>query len=160
MNNTKKGFTLVELLVVIAILAILATVSVVGYTSFIDRANQSNAETEANQVKSIVEYALMDPTTAYVTFKAYVAEVKDDPATADKNEAVSEVPGIYVYLKDGKYVVVNKLPEELVGAKGFDASKDIPENGDLSIGASAELLYTTGTHEVNVMTGSSKKLSK
>ena len=38
-HNTKKGFTLVELLVVIAILAILATVSVVGYTSFIESAN-------------------------------------------------------------------------------------------------------------------------
>ena len=35
-NNKKKGFTLVELLVVIAILAILATVSVVGYTSYIE----------------------------------------------------------------------------------------------------------------------------
>lgn len=41
MKNNKKGFTLVELLVVIAILAILATVAVVGYMSFIDRANQS-----------------------------------------------------------------------------------------------------------------------
>ncbi len=38
-NNKKRGFTLVELLVVIAILAILATVSVVGYTSFIESAN-------------------------------------------------------------------------------------------------------------------------
>ena len=38
MKNTKKGFTLVELLVVIAILAILATVAVVGYTSFTRKA--------------------------------------------------------------------------------------------------------------------------
>ena len=52
MNNTKKGFTLVELLVVIAILAILATVSVVGYTSFIDRANQSTAMQELTQVRA------------------------------------------------------------------------------------------------------------
>ncbi|MBQ2804298.1 MAG: prepilin-type N-terminal cleavage/methylation domain-containing protein, partial [Clostridia bacterium] len=42
MKQTKKGFTLVELLVVIAILAILATVSVVGYTAFIQKAHQSN----------------------------------------------------------------------------------------------------------------------
>lgn len=54
-----KGFTLVELLVVIAILAILATVSVVGYTSFIERADQSNADVEANQIKTIVESGLM-----------------------------------------------------------------------------------------------------
>ncbi|MBQ9979280.1 MAG: prepilin-type N-terminal cleavage/methylation domain-containing protein, partial [Clostridia bacterium] len=43
-NNKNKGFTLVELLVVIAILAILATVSVVGYTSFIESATVSNDE--------------------------------------------------------------------------------------------------------------------
>ena len=42
MKQTKKGFTLVELLVVIAILAILATVSVVGYTTFITKAHISN----------------------------------------------------------------------------------------------------------------------
>ena len=59
MRNTKKGFTLVELLVVIAILAILATVSVVGYTSFIDRANNSNAETELHQIQSYINADLM-----------------------------------------------------------------------------------------------------
>lgn len=62
-----KGFTLVELLVVIAILAILATVSVVGYTSFIDKAHKSNAETLLAQV---VDYV-------------YSAEVTTDPFTVD-----------------------------------------------------------------------------
>ena len=38
----KKGFTLVELLVVIAILAVLATVSVVGYMGFTKKAHESN----------------------------------------------------------------------------------------------------------------------
>ena len=50
----QKGFTLVELLVVIAILAVLATVSVVGYTSFISKANNSNALTECKQAEDIV----------------------------------------------------------------------------------------------------------
>ena len=49
-----KGFTLVELLVVIAILAILATVSVVGYTSYIQNANASVAEQEASQIKTAI----------------------------------------------------------------------------------------------------------
>ncbi|MBQ7873151.1 MAG: prepilin-type N-terminal cleavage/methylation domain-containing protein [Clostridia bacterium] len=46
-----KGFTLVELLVVIAILAILATVSVVGYTSYIQNANDSVAVQELSQLR-------------------------------------------------------------------------------------------------------------
>ena len=49
-NNKMKGFTLVELLVVIAILAILATVSVVGYTSYIEGARISNDENIAAQL--------------------------------------------------------------------------------------------------------------
>ena len=54
-NNKRKGFTLVELLVVIAILAILATVSVVGYTAFIERANVSNDETVITQLNQFLE---------------------------------------------------------------------------------------------------------
>ena len=53
-NNKRKGFTLVELLVVIAILAILAAVVVVGYTSFIKKANESNALSELNQIRNVV----------------------------------------------------------------------------------------------------------
>lgn len=49
-----KGFTLVELLVVIAILAILATVSVVGYTTYIKNANESLVLQEMTQVKSSI----------------------------------------------------------------------------------------------------------
>ena len=60
MKNTKKGFTLVELLVVIAILAILASVAVVGYSSFLKKADESNAKTELNQIVTYVNAELMD----------------------------------------------------------------------------------------------------
>lgn len=49
MNKKKKGFTLVELLVVIAILAILATVCIIGYTSFTKKAKESVYEQEKTQ---------------------------------------------------------------------------------------------------------------
>ena len=55
MKQTKKGFTLVELLVVIAILAILATVSVVGYTSFITKANISNDTVIARELTTLIQ---------------------------------------------------------------------------------------------------------
>ncbi len=53
--RSKKGFTLVELLIVIAILAILATVAIVGYTSFIDKANQSVDEQAVTQINTALE---------------------------------------------------------------------------------------------------------
>ena len=42
LKKLKKGFTLVELIVVIAIIAILSTVAVIGYTRVVDKANVSN----------------------------------------------------------------------------------------------------------------------
>ena len=55
MKQTKKGFTLVELLVVIAILAVLATVSIVGYLSFINKANISVDEHAVTQFNIVLE---------------------------------------------------------------------------------------------------------
>ncbi|MBQ7873147.1 MAG: prepilin-type N-terminal cleavage/methylation domain-containing protein [Clostridia bacterium] len=54
-NNKQKGFTLVELLVVIAILAILATVATVGYTAFIKQAHVSNDENVATQLNHFTD---------------------------------------------------------------------------------------------------------
>ena len=77
-NKKRKGFTLVELLVVIAILAILASVSVVGYLSFTDKAKQSKCETEAVQVREVINGHLMDgrTLTATVSNVTYTATFK------------------------------------------------------------------------------------
>ncbi len=52
--NRNKGFTLVELIVVIAIVAILASISMVGYSKFITNARDSNAYNEFNQVYNVI----------------------------------------------------------------------------------------------------------
>ena len=88
-KNTKKGFTLVELLVVIAILAILASVSVVGYTAFIDKAKQSNADTEADQIADSIKAALLI----------------EDYVKVDDNLYVQDAD------HDGTYVVITSLPD-------------------------------------------------
>ena len=113
-NNKRKGFTLVELLVVIAILAILATVSIVGYTAFIAKANQSNANTVADQVGDYLNANILSGDDYYFpieapeapevddTYDVYYVKaadglvyklvstctVADDPATADVDETV------------------------------------------------------------------------
>ena len=59
MNTFKKngGFTLVELIIVIAILAILSAVAVAGYATYINKANNSAAESFMNNVESHVVLA-------------------------------------------------------------------------------------------------------
>ena len=54
-KSNKKGFTLVELIVVIAIMAILAAVLVPTVTSKIGDANQSSADSSANAVANNVQ---------------------------------------------------------------------------------------------------------
>lgn len=137
-----KGFTLVELLVVIAILAILATVSVVGYTSFIDRADQSNADVEANQIKTIVTSALMGANDCVVL-------VKD---TAAAGETAN---GIYVTKDaDGKYVVSASQPASVKNP--LDATKDVTalvvSPKTLTIGESNTLVYQYDTDTKSTIT--------
>ena len=92
-KKCKKGFTLVELLVVIAILAILATVTVVGYVGFTDRAKNSNAETELHEVETTFNYYLTETSVEYSnhTYKV-IFDVSTKTLTiteADSNEASS-----------------------------------------------------------------------
>ncbi len=127
-QNRKQGFTLVELLVVIAILAILATVSVVGYTSFIKKAHQSNAETEAHQVENallaellvpnekgenIVDLGKIDEITYYITKvadKFVVATLETvtgeggTETTAYKAAANADLTELFATLNDGDFV--------------------------------------------------------
>ena len=51
----QKGFTIVELLIVIVVIAILAALSYVGYTSITARANNSTAAASAKAVKDAAQ---------------------------------------------------------------------------------------------------------
>ena len=84
-----KGFTLVELLVVIAILAILATVSVVGYTTYINNANDSVAVQELTQIR---DYAIAYDLTS--------GGNKDGKVSATEFEAAVGAIGGYTYADD------------------------------------------------------------
>ena len=60
-KKLKKGFTLVELVVVIAVIAILAGVSIGAYFGITDSANASKLEQEAKQVHTAIQTAALAP---------------------------------------------------------------------------------------------------
>lgn len=59
LKNNKKGFTLVELVIVIAVIAILAAVLIPTFGGVINNARESAAKQEASSLKTgiLVEYA-------------------------------------------------------------------------------------------------------
>lgn len=53
--NSEKGFSLIELLIVVAILGVLAAVGVVGYQGYIDSTKRSVTESNAKAVQQWIE---------------------------------------------------------------------------------------------------------
>ena len=129
-----KGFTLVELLVVIAILAILATVSVVGYTSFIDRAHESNAQTEAHQIASAIE--------SYTMAGEYY--ILNDSQLVDSDMKV------YAYTKaaDG---TITKGALVTTGTVTLAEDHDFYGLGTLTVNSDSYLVYTTADYTTGVV---------
>ena len=132
--NTRKGFTLVELLVVIAILAILATVSVVGYTSFIAGAEQTAADSEAASIAEAIDVALVMNKVVYIEKTPYTPAVPDDDTTTE-DESQDAVDGDYIIFTrqtDGTYTVktgvkpegvkIAEIPDTLVDGLEYDAT--------------------------------------
>jgi general secretion pathway protein G len=56
----KRGFTIVELLIVIVVVAILAAISVVGYTGIQGRAVESRASSELRSLQTAMEVFIAD----------------------------------------------------------------------------------------------------
>lgn len=66
--EAQRGFTIVELLIVVVVIAILATITVVTYNGVTARANGAAAKTAAQSVLSKAEaYAADGPTKLYPT---------------------------------------------------------------------------------------------
>ena len=126
MKNTKKGFTLVELLVVIAIVAILATVAIIGYTSFLDKADESADIYAVRQMNTVLQANVEKPTTIIQVSKLLKSNgfnVEDGivPLYEGRSFYWYKPANLMVYVNEegGKFELV--YPENI---EGFPASKN------------------------------------
>ncbi|MBN3491226.1 type II secretion system protein [Acholeplasma equirhinis] len=93
MNRSKKGFTLVELIVVIAIVAILSTVAVVSYTTFLESARNSKAQQEYSQLETVArsESLLNTDDPVHLVNLSFTVDLSVDPKDdAELVEALKE----------------------------------------------------------------------
>ena len=102
----KKGFTLVELLVVIAILAVLATVSVVGYMGFTKKAKESNDASLTAQMNTALQ------ANGVVKKNKTLTEAREDLLEAGIDlEKVTPTTDGYSYVWDSKQDLMFLLNE-------------------------------------------------
>ena len=95
MKNNKKGFTLVELIVVLVILAILAALLIPALTGYIDKAKEKSVIAETRQAvmaaQTLVDEKWAENTTA-ITIGA-ASETNAPTITYDDVKKLAEVKG-------------------------------------------------------------------
>lgn len=103
----KKGFTIVELVIVIAVIAILAGVMIPTFSGVVDKANESKAMQEVkNAYVATISDELATPDTD--DDKVYNAVTKQG---SDKPVYVKGTNEIYVQIKaDGSVVIPDETP--------------------------------------------------
>ena len=126
----QKGFTLVELLVVIGILGVIAAVVVPNVGSFIGRGKSESYETELHNVQTstmamltdstsselvLVDVATKDMSTVKTTdspalvLSDYLTGLGDDPATDLEETTCVKTGCSYTFAEDG--TVTQELPQ-------------------------------------------------
>ena len=119
----KKGFTLVELVVVLVILAILAALLVPSLTGYIDKAKEKRVVAEVHQVVTAAQ-TLADE--AYAMESESLSKSTYDKITVEEIKELAEVTGkvemVAININSGKVAYVEL---ELGGVTGYYGEEGI-----------------------------------
>jgi type IV pilus assembly protein PilA len=130
-NIVKKGFSLIELLVVVAIIGILAGIAIVGYNSYVDSAKDSVNEANATQLARKIAIEKAKP----VDFKTNTYEANNNAceATTVPSSWVSTVALANAAACYAKLNFTNGTLETTI--------TNLPAAGKMSVGVDAKVYW-------------------
>lgn len=129
-ESMKRGFTLVELLVVVAILGILGTIAIQNVTEHLKKANETAAQANVNSIKEAVTTYYINNSKLPTSLSQLVEGTDEKPAILDGGEGVLIDPWNteYKYEVRGKrFVIISAGPDGDFGTEDDIRSDKSPK---------------------------------
>lgn len=138
-KNNKKGFTIVELVIVIAVIAILASVLIPTFSSVISKAQKTQRISDARNAftEYMVEYAEVDDEIDLLIVKGDFSFVVED-GQFDTNEAGKATITAKVEAKDAVLYTLAEYNTAKSTSLDADAFAALPEEDKIKTPAVAE----------------------
>lgn len=134
-TNTKKGFTIIELVIVIAVIGILAAVLIPTFSGVIEKANESAAMQAARNEYEVYlsEHAaeLTGEENFVIVYKTYAFEVKEGQFNATPVAKTAETIPDHGKVDLTKYVV--KTAVAVAGTSEGSSATVAPAVGDTAV---------------------------